>query len=125
MHEPVLFHVTTTKGKGYPPAEQNPTYFHGVGSFEIETGNGVSAQEKPLTYTEVFGKTLSELEEILVPKGFLRINRSVIINRAYVHNYSFWEYDKFILRMKDEAITEFIVSRDRMKQIKGQLAHTP
>jgi 1-deoxy-D-xylulose-5-phosphate synthase len=61
MHEPVLFHVTTTKGKGYPPAEQNPTYFHGVGSFEIETGNGVSAQEKPPTYTEVFGKTLSDL----------------------------------------------------------------
>ncbi|MBW2173541.1 MAG: 1-deoxy-D-xylulose-5-phosphate synthase, partial [Deltaproteobacteria bacterium] len=61
MHEPVLFHVTTTKGKGYPPAEENPTYFHGVGSFEIETGNGVSAQEKPPTYTEVFGKTLSEL----------------------------------------------------------------
>jgi 1-deoxy-D-xylulose-5-phosphate synthase len=61
MREPVLFHVTTTKGKGYPPAEQNPTYFHGVGSFEIETGNGVSAQDKPLTYTEVFGKTLSEL----------------------------------------------------------------
>jgi 1-deoxy-D-xylulose-5-phosphate synthase len=61
MHGPVLFHVTTTKGKGYPPAEQNPTYFHGVGSFEIKTGNGVSAQEKPLTYTEVFGKTLGEL----------------------------------------------------------------
>jgi 1-deoxy-D-xylulose-5-phosphate synthase len=61
MHEPVLFHVTTTKGKGYPPAEQNPTYFHGVGSFEMETGNGVSAQEKPPTYTEVFGKTLMEL----------------------------------------------------------------
>ena len=61
MHEPVLFHVTTTKGKGYPPAEKNPTYFHGVGSFEIETGNGVSAQQKPPTYTEVFGKTLGEL----------------------------------------------------------------
>ena len=61
MHKPVLFHVTTTKGKGYPPAERNPTYFHGVGSFEIETGNGVSAKEKPPSYTEVFGKTLMEL----------------------------------------------------------------
>jgi len=61
MHKPVLFHVTTTKGKGYPPAERNPTYFHGVGSFEIKTGNGVSAKEKPPSYTEVFGKTLMEL----------------------------------------------------------------
>ncbi len=61
ISKPVLFHVTTTKGKGYPPAEQNPTYFHGVGLFEIETGNGISAKEKPPTYTEMFGKTLIEL----------------------------------------------------------------
>jgi 1-deoxy-D-xylulose-5-phosphate synthase len=61
MNKPVLFHVTTTKGKGYPPAEQNPTYFHGVGSFEIKTGNGVCAKEEPPSYTEVFGQTLIEL----------------------------------------------------------------
>jgi 1-deoxy-D-xylulose-5-phosphate synthase len=61
ISKPVLFHVTTTKGKGYPPAEQNPTYFHGVGLFEIETGNGISAKQKPPTYTEVFGETLIEL----------------------------------------------------------------
>jgi 1-deoxy-D-xylulose-5-phosphate synthase len=61
MEKPVLFHVTTTKGKGYPPAESNPTYFHGIGSFEIETGNGIAPKEKPLTYTEVFGNTLVEL----------------------------------------------------------------
>src|SRR6056297_913192 len=39
IQEPVLLHVTTTKGKGYDPAEKNPVYFHGVGAFEIETGN--------------------------------------------------------------------------------------
>jgi 1-deoxy-D-xylulose-5-phosphate synthase len=61
MQKPVLFHVTTTKGKGYAPAESNPTYFHGVGSFEIETGNGTSAQEKPPAYTDVFGSSLVEL----------------------------------------------------------------
>ena len=61
MEKPVLFHVTTTKGKGYPPAERNPTYFHGVGSFEIQTGNGIAPKEKPPTYTEVFGNTLVEL----------------------------------------------------------------
>ncbi len=61
MKKPVLFHVTTTKGKGYPPAERNPTYFHGVGSFEIKTGNGVCSKVKAPTYTEVFGKTLADL----------------------------------------------------------------
>jgi 1-deoxy-D-xylulose-5-phosphate synthase len=61
MQKPVLFHVTTTKGKGYPPAEHNPTYFHGVGSFEIKTGNGISPEERPPTYTQVFGSTLVEL----------------------------------------------------------------
>ena len=58
MHTPVLFHVTTRKGKGYPPAERNPSYFHGVGCFEIKTGNGIESKEKAPTYTEVFGKTL-------------------------------------------------------------------
>lgn len=61
MHTPVLFHVTTKKGKGYPPAERNPSYFHGVGCFEIKTGNGIASKEKAPTYTEVFGKTLIEL----------------------------------------------------------------
>jgi 1-deoxy-D-xylulose-5-phosphate synthase len=61
MHTPVLFHVTTRKGKGYPPAERNPSYFHGVGCFEIQTGNGIESKEKAPTYTEVFGKTLIEL----------------------------------------------------------------
>ena len=34
----VLIHVLTKKGKGYKPAEDNPSLFHGVGPFEIETG---------------------------------------------------------------------------------------
>ena len=66
-------------------------------------------------------KTLKELEELLNPKGFIRINRATIVNRDCVYNYSYWEYDKFILRMNDDEKTEFIVSRDRMKQIKDQL----
>jgi 1-deoxy-D-xylulose-5-phosphate synthase len=60
MEEPVLLHVITRKGKGYPPAEKNPTYFHGVGSFEIETGNCVSSKRRIPTYTEVFGDTMVE-----------------------------------------------------------------
>ncbi|MEW6079807.1 MAG: 1-deoxy-D-xylulose-5-phosphate synthase [Thermodesulfobacteriota bacterium] len=61
IREPVLLHVTTTKGKGYPPAEKNPVYFHGVGAFEKETGNCVPARRHSPTYTQVFGDTMVEL----------------------------------------------------------------
>jgi 1-deoxy-D-xylulose-5-phosphate synthase len=61
MQKPILFHVTTKKGKGYSPAEKNPTYFHGVGSFEIKTGNGICCDGKAASYTEVFGKKLTHL----------------------------------------------------------------
>jgi len=57
--DPVLLHVTTKKGKGYAPAEDNPTFFHGVGSFEIKTGNSIKRSTVP-SYTEVFGRTMLE-----------------------------------------------------------------
>ncbi|MFP4071735.1 MAG: 1-deoxy-D-xylulose-5-phosphate synthase [Desulfovibrionales bacterium] len=61
---PVLVHVLTKKGKGYEPAETNPTYFHGVGCFEPETGKARKFDPCSLpTYTEVFGKTLCELAQ--------------------------------------------------------------
>jgi len=61
MKEPALLHVTTKKGKGYPPAEKNPVYFHGVGSFEIKTGNSNGKKNDIPTYTEVFGETMIRL----------------------------------------------------------------
>jgi len=60
LNEPVLLHVSTTKGKGYAPAEENPTYFHGVGCFEVKTGNRVSSACPP-SYTQVFGDVMVEL----------------------------------------------------------------
>ncbi|MEW5736637.1 MAG: 1-deoxy-D-xylulose-5-phosphate synthase [Thermodesulfobacteriota bacterium] len=61
---PVLVHVLTTKGKGYLPAEQNPTYFHGVGSFEVATGNCIKPDKpRPQSYTQAFGETLVRLAE--------------------------------------------------------------
>jgi len=61
LNEPVLLHVTTKKGKGYRPAEENPVYFHGCGSFHIETGNGTCEYNEIPSYTDVFGKTMIEL----------------------------------------------------------------
>lgn len=57
---PVLVHVFTKKGKGYPPAERNPDLFHGVGPFRADTGELEATGGGP-TYTEVFGRTVVEL----------------------------------------------------------------
>ena len=57
---PVLLHVITKKGKGYPPAEEDPTLFHGVGKFDRSSGTFPGSGGPP-TYTEVFGRTLLEL----------------------------------------------------------------
>lgn len=57
MDHAVLVHVLTQKGKGYAPAEQNPSKFHGIGPFDMETGNIVEVKEKD-TYTDVFGKVM-------------------------------------------------------------------
>ena len=59
----MLLHVTTQKGKGYPPAEKNPVYFHGCGCFEIETGTCIDPANSVPTYTQVFGQALIELAE--------------------------------------------------------------
>jgi 1-deoxy-D-xylulose-5-phosphate synthase len=62
MKGPVLVHVITKKGKGYGPAEKNPTYFHGVGSFEVSTGSPQKkVVEPPPSYTRVFGDTMVDL----------------------------------------------------------------
>ena len=60
MNSPVLVHVVTRKGNGYGPAEKNPDLFHGVGAFDIATGQVKNKSAVP-TYTSVFGKTLTAL----------------------------------------------------------------
>ena len=60
LNEPVLIHVITKKGKGYRNAEQNPGKFHGIGSFDPETGKEAAKSEKP-TYSKVMGEYLTEL----------------------------------------------------------------
>jgi two-component system, LytTR family, response regulator len=64
--------------------------------------------------------TISELEETLDPKQFFRVNRSQIINLGYFKNYSFWENDKYIVRLNDCKI-EFVMQRTRMKDLKNRL----
>ncbi len=58
--EPIVIHVKTKKGKGYKPAEDNPTYYHGVGPFEKESGKVISKSEGK-SYTKVFSEKLISL----------------------------------------------------------------
>lgn len=69
-------------------------------------------------------KTLAELEAELNPQQFYRINRSVLLNLTYLKNYSFWENDKYIVRLTDNK-TEFVMQRTRLKDLKERLSGLP
>ena len=56
----VLVHVITEKGKGYRPAEENPSRFHGTGPFDIQTGEPAEKSSTD-SYTEVFSKVLADI----------------------------------------------------------------
>lgn len=58
---PVLVHINTVKGKGYLPAEEAPSKFHGVAPFHKETGTLVSSPKK--SFSDAFGETLCRLAQ--------------------------------------------------------------
>ncbi|MBP1753266.1 MAG: 1-deoxy-D-xylulose-5-phosphate synthase [Geobacteraceae bacterium] len=57
----VLVHVLTTKGKGYRPAEENPSLFHGVGPFDKATGKVLKAKGAAASFTAVFGEAMKKI----------------------------------------------------------------
>ncbi len=66
---PVLIHVVTRKGKGYPPAEAATDKYHGVNKFNVITGEQAKPPSNTPAYTKVFGKALvqeAELDERIV-----------------------------------------------------------
>ncbi len=64
LDKPVLVHVMTKKGKGYEPAESDPSHYHGVGKFIPETGLARKFSGSGLpSYTSIFGSTLCALAE--------------------------------------------------------------
>ena len=58
---PLLIHVMSTKGKGYPPAVENPSRFHGVGPFDVKTGAVIAGKGAAGSYTSIFGETMVKL----------------------------------------------------------------
>ena len=61
MNGPVVLHVITQKGRGYTPAQIEPSRFHGVGKFDPKTGETLSTSGE--SFSDVFGKTMLELAE--------------------------------------------------------------
>ena len=55
---PVLLHVNTVKGKGYNYAEKDPSHFHGVSDFDIDTGEPHSSGD---TFCNEFGKLMCKV----------------------------------------------------------------
>lgn len=99
MDGPVLMHVVTRKGKGFPPAEENPHLYHGVGPFDPVTGAINKGVEAPPSYTAVFGKTLADLSE--------KDDRVVAITAAMLEGTGLKPFaDRFPGRFFDVGIAE-------------------
>lgn len=60
LDRPIVLHVATMKGKGYAPAEADPTLYHGVSPFDCARGIVKSAPGRP-TYTQVFGRWICDM----------------------------------------------------------------
>jgi 1-deoxy-D-xylulose-5-phosphate synthase len=91
-YKPVIVHILTTKGKGYKPAEDNPTHFHGLSAKSEDS-------RKIPTYSEIFAQTIGVL---------LRDNpRVVVICAAMVEGNSLSSLTKeFPQRIYDVGISE-------------------
>ncbi len=97
FNRPVLVHVITEKGYGYSPAEQAPEKFHGLASFDPETGlcNGGGG----LTFSKAFGSTMLELAA--------KHKELEVITAAMAHGTGLSEFaGKFPERFHDVGIAE-------------------
>ncbi len=96
---PVLLHVVTKKGAGYPPAEKNPSKFHGVGPYDVKSGELLKKDTGVLTYTQAFSHAL--LKEAEQDESVVAITAAMIDGtglRPFV--------DKFPDRIFDVGIAE-------------------
>ncbi|XP_041009999.1 LOW QUALITY PROTEIN: probable 1-deoxy-D-xylulose-5-phosphate synthase 2, chloroplastic [Juglans microcarpa x Juglans regia] len=72
---PVLIHIVTEKGKGYPPAEAAPDKMHGVVKFDPRTGQQFKTKSSTLTYTQYFVESL--IKEAEVDKKIVAIHAAM------------------------------------------------
>lgn len=96
---PIVLHVATKKGKGYRPAELDPTLYHGVSPFDPNVGIVPSKKKSTPTYTQVFGRWVCDMAE--------RDERIYAITPAMREGSGLVEYEKrFPERYRDVAIAE-------------------
>ncbi len=96
-NKPVLLHVTTTKGKGYTPAEENPDVYHGIGAFDPDNGMPLGCGK--VGFSETFGQTMCTLAE--------ENGRVCAITAAMVHGTGLAQFaEKFPERCFDVGIAE-------------------
>ncbi len=94
---PILIHVITKKGKGYKIAEENPDKFHGISSFDVETGEVRIKKDKD--YSKQFGEKLVKLAS--------KDEKIVAITAAMKDGTGLKEFaDKFPKRFFDVGIAE-------------------
>lgn len=95
---PIVLHVVTRKGKGYAPAEDDPTHYHGVGKFAPAEGLKQKAKGAP-SYSGVFGKWICDMAE--------RDPRVYAITPAMTEGSDLVEFAKrFPTRFRDVSIAE-------------------
>ena len=58
---PVMIHTYTKKGKGYLPAEKNPSKFHGIGKFDPKNGEVIKKTGNSISPSKIFGEKLVKL----------------------------------------------------------------
>ena len=98
LNEPVIIHIKTIKGKGYVPAEMNPTKYHGIEPFDIKTGEPIN-KTNDVSYTKVFSNKLVSLAK--------NDNRIVAITAAMTDGTGLKEFsEKFNDRFYDVGICE-------------------
>lgn len=92
----VLINVNTVKGKGYNPAEKNPTQFHGIGKFDINTGEPKSSGKN---FSSTFGDTICKFAE--------HDGRICCVTAAMAEGTGLCEFaDKYPQRFFDVGIAE-------------------
>jgi len=72
---PVLLHVVTKKGHGYGPAEASPDKYHGVGKFDVVTGEIAKTKSNAPSYTKVFAQAL--IAEATKDESIVAINAAM------------------------------------------------
>ncbi len=82
LRGPILLHISTQKGKGFSFAESEPSRYHGVGPFDLITGNPVSKDTRGKSYTSIWSKSFSQI--MAADKKVVGISAAMLNNTGLV-----------------------------------------